>query len=179
MTATDGSAQMIFDLQSVDSVVQFPKGRQFNSEFIVTNQFGNVFKSSTFGDESLVFTDLGGNVYEVSVLDSGAPLNLTYAAGENGAISGDTNQIVAVDADGTSVTAVADLGYSFWKWSDDLVDNPRTDTHVTASISVAAIFYGATNSLTYIAGENGSIPADAVQQVALGKMELQCWQCRI
>ncbi len=94
---------------------------------------------------------------------------LIYAAGDNGTISGDTNQTVAEEGDGTPVTAVADSGYGFWKWSDDRVDNPRTDTNVTAGISVAATFYAETNTLTYIAGANGSIPVDATQQVALGE----------
>ncbi len=43
-------------------------------------------------------------------------------------------------SDGTSVTAVADTGYHFVQWSDASTANPRTDTNVTANISVTAQF---------------------------------------
>ncbi len=65
---------------------------------------------------------------------------LTYIAGEHGSISGDAIQTVAAGGDGSPVTAVADSGYRFVKWSDDSTDNPRTDTNVTANITVTAIF---------------------------------------
>ena len=64
---------------------------------------------------------------------------LTYAAGSSGSISGTTSQIVSLGSDGTAVTAVADTGYQFLQWSDLLTANPRTDTDVTANISVTAI----------------------------------------
>ena len=35
---------------------------------------------------------------------------------------------------------MADAGYHFVKWSDDVTANPRTDTGVTADVSVSAIF---------------------------------------
>ena len=39
-------------------------------------------------------------------------------------------------ADGTAVTAVPDTGYHFVQWSDGSTANPRTDTNVTADLSV-------------------------------------------
>lgn len=65
---------------------------------------------------------------------------LTYTAGDNGTLTGDTSQTVEYDADGTSVTAVADPGYIFTGWSDGSTDNPRTDYEVTANIDVTANF---------------------------------------
>ena len=38
------------------------------------------------------------------------------------------------------MTAVPDAGYEFVDWSDSSTDNPRTDSNVTADISVTANF---------------------------------------
>ena len=65
---------------------------------------------------------------------------LTYTAGPNGLISGTSPQTVADGASGTAVTAVANSGFHFVNWSDTSTVNPRTDTNVTADISVTANF---------------------------------------
>jgi Divergent InlB B-repeat domain len=65
---------------------------------------------------------------------------LTYNAGPNGSISGTTPQTVNHGASGTAVTAVANTGYHFVQWSDLSTANPRTDTNVTANITVTASF---------------------------------------
>jgi hypothetical protein len=65
---------------------------------------------------------------------------LTYNAGANGSISGTSPQTVAYGADGTAVTAVPATGYHFVSWSDASTANPRTDTNVTADITVTASF---------------------------------------
>jgi hypothetical protein len=65
---------------------------------------------------------------------------LTYTAGSNGAIGGTSPQIVNSGSDGSPVTAIADTGYAFLKWSDNSTSNPRQDTGVTGDISVSAEF---------------------------------------
>ncbi len=65
---------------------------------------------------------------------------LTYTAGSNGTITGDSPQTVEHGSSGTAVTAVPDSGYLFSKWSDDSTSNPRTDANVTGDITVTAIF---------------------------------------
>ena len=55
-------------------------------------------------------------------------------------------------ADGTAVTAVPDTGYHFVNWSDGVDGNPRTDTNVTANVTVTANFAINTYTLTYTAG---------------------------
>jgi hypothetical protein len=100
------------------------------------------------------FTNAGWNFVDVwamgsernsgyAYLQSLAPIaiwTLTYTAGENGAIAGDTSQSVDDGEDGTAVTAVPDEGYSFVSWSDDSMDNPRTDLNVAGDITVTANF---------------------------------------
>jgi hypothetical protein len=67
-------------------------------------------------------------------------LTLDYAAGTGGHLTGTTHQAVPYGGSGTAVTAVADTGYHFVDWSDGSIDNPRTDTSVTADVSVTANF---------------------------------------
>jgi hypothetical protein len=65
---------------------------------------------------------------------------LTYSTGAHGTVTGTLTQTVDYGSSGTSVTAVPNSGYTFTKWSDDVTSNPRTDTNVTADVTVSAIF---------------------------------------
>ena len=105
------------------------------------------------------------DVYAIFAPDT---YTLTYTAGANGSITGTSPQTVNSGSDGTPVSAVADAGYHFVKWSDDVTANPRTDTGVTADVSVSAIFAPDTYTLTYTAGANGSITGASPQTVNSG-----------
>lgn len=67
---------------------------------------------------------------------------LSYAAGANGFLSGNTLQVVNCGSSGTPITAAGTPGstYQFWRWSDGSQANPRTDTNVTANLAVSATF---------------------------------------
>jgi YVTN family beta-propeller protein len=93
---------------------------------------------------------------------------LTYTAGANGTITGSTPQTVAHGASGTPVTAAPDTGYHFVKWSDDVMTASRTDTNVTADVTVTALFAINSYTLTYIAGANGTITGSTPQTVTHG-----------
>jgi|GEM_PF-2188091 len=93
---------------------------------------------------------------------------LSYDAGENGTIEGETEQTVEQGSDGTPVEAIPDEGYHFVQWSDGVTDNPRTDENVTGDISVTAEFAINQYTLTYEAGENGTIEGDKEQTVDYG-----------
>jgi uncharacterized protein (TIGR02145 family)/prepilin-type N-terminal cleavage/methylation domain-containing protein len=93
---------------------------------------------------------------------------LTYTAGENGQLIGSTTQTVLSGIDGSPVEADPDTGYNFLKWSDDINDNPRTDTNVTENITVEAIFSAYEYSLNYSAGTGGSVTGDTSQTVSHG-----------
>ncbi len=66
--------------------------------------------------------------------------SLSYTAGANGSLTGETSQTVNYGGDGTAVEAVANTGYHFVNWSDGSTANPRTDTNVTANVAVTANF---------------------------------------
>ena len=93
---------------------------------------------------------------------------LTYTAGANGSLTGSTPQFVVPGASGSAVTAVPATGYHFVNWSDGSIDNPRTDTNVTANVDVTANFAIDTFTLTYTAGANGSLTGTTPQTVNYG-----------
>ncbi|MDX9893099.1 MAG: choice-of-anchor Q domain-containing protein [Patescibacteria group bacterium] len=94
--------------------------------------------------------------------------SLSYVAGVHGSISGLSSQTVSYDGDGMAVTAVPDTGYHFVSWSDESINNPRTDTNVTADLSVTASFAINTYTLSYAAGDNGSLTGSTSQTVNYG-----------
>ena len=83
---------------------------------------------------------------------------LTYTAGENGVLSGETVQSVIYLGSGMAVEAIAQEGYQFVKWSDGSTQNPRIDTSVSRDISVNAEFAEFYYTVTYNPnGGEGSI----------------------
>jgi hypothetical protein len=89
--------------------------------------------------ESYTFEDIQAD-HTLTATFALTTYNLTYTAGTGGTINGTTPQTVDCGANGSAVTAVADSNYHFVNWSDSSTDNPRTDTNVTANITVAANF---------------------------------------
>ncbi|SDM59702.1 repeat domain (List_Bact_rpt), partial [Geoalkalibacter ferrihydriticus] len=87
------------------------------------------------GSFSSVTADLS-----ITAIYSTNQYTLTYIAGENGALSGDTVQTVNHGESGQEVIAVPAEGYYFDKWSDGLTSLNRTDAQVTENISVTAYF---------------------------------------
>jgi hypothetical protein len=65
---------------------------------------------------------------------------LTYTAGENGILEGDSIQTVQHDSDGSPVTAVADEGYQFVQWSDGVTTPQRIDSKASKDLQVKAKF---------------------------------------
>ncbi len=97
---------------------------------------------------------------------------LTYTAGANGTISGTTPQTVNHGANGTAVTAVPNTGYHFVDWSDGVLTASRTDTNVTANISVTANF--AINPTFYSrnGGGTGTPPPPGPRRATPGPLPL-------
>ncbi len=93
---------------------------------------------------------------------------LTYTAGLNGTITGTSPQTVSHGGSGTAVTAVANAGYQFVSWSDGVLTASRTETNVTANLSVTANFAINEYTLTYTAGPNGTISGTTPQTVSHG-----------
>ncbi|MFA5000983.1 MAG: GLUG motif-containing protein [Candidatus Paceibacterota bacterium] len=95
------------------------------------------FSGWDFATTPIWWIDEGNDYPKLQALTS---YTLTYTAGDNGSITGDSPQTVLRSADGSAVTAVPATGYQFVSWSDDSTANPRTDTSITANVSVTATF---------------------------------------
>jgi hypothetical protein len=168
----------------------------------VTVQLGGTFRKiqgtqdPTVNDGSLVTAVTIPAQDGIIVLRIPAPVTytLTYSAGSGGTISGSSPQTVNSGASGTAVTAVAASGYTFASWSDGVTTATRTDSNVTAGLSVTANFAIApsptpspaptstpspaptstpvsapvTYTLTYGAGSGGTISGSSPQTVDSG-----------
>jgi hypothetical protein len=68
--------------------------------------------------------------------------NLTYLvdAFGGGNLIGNVAQIVEHGSDGTEVTAVANDGFHFVRWSDEETNPTRTDLNITSEVTIYAIF---------------------------------------
>lgn len=114
---------------------------------------------------------LVGNVYvtaaiqascevHASFVASSQQFQLSYLAGPNGSVVGAMQQSVAAGADGEPVTAVPADGYFFVKWSDGRSESERTDTDVSADLTVTAEFAPIgtpVHTVTPIAGAGGTL----------------------
>ncbi|HRY36253.1 MAG TPA: peptidoglycan-binding protein [Candidatus Magasanikbacteria bacterium] len=96
------------------------------------------------------FTEFNNTVYfkaanetygeEIFYLNEETYFELKYNADRGGSISGSSTQSIASGGNGTAVTAVANSGYRFLRWSDGSTVNPRTDTNITENIAISASF---------------------------------------
>jgi uncharacterized protein (TIGR02145 family)/uncharacterized repeat protein (TIGR02543 family) len=73
---------------------------------------------------------------------------VTYSAGYNGEITGNSHQQVTYGNNSDEVTATPDQGYHFVSWSDGSTLNPRKDENATGNITVTAIF--AKDNIDYV-----------------------------
>jgi predicted secreted Zn-dependent protease len=91
---------------------------------------------------------------------------VTFLAGANGGLTGDTTQVVDHGSDCTEVTAVPDTGYHFVNWTGDYTgtDNPLTVENVTADMTITANFEINTYTVTFESGANGSLTGDLIQE---------------
>ena len=110
------------------------------------------------------------------VPDEDGPFTLRYTASvggyilaKDGTISGSVLQEVTEGDNGMRVTAVANTGYEFVRWSDGVTTATRTDSNVTSDITVTAEFRRIELTLTYTAGTGGSITGETSQPVLYGE----------
>ncbi len=74
---------------------------------------------------------------------------IEYQVEGYGKIEGEQHQKVKYEEDGTSVTAVADIGYRFVGWSDGVDTSTRQEIELKEDIEVIAYFEIITNEYTY------------------------------
>ena len=167
------SADFVVTTQPAASV-----GPGASTTFVITwtPTFGGIHNATL----SIANNDSNENPYNFAI-QATAQLKLTYTAGANGTLTGTTPQIVYSTATGSAVTAVPATGYRFVNWSDGFTANPRTDTPVTANVSVTANFAlnpmvnlsvsantgSETAATTITVTATASIPVSGVQTIAV------------
>jgi uncharacterized repeat protein (TIGR02543 family) len=116
-------------------------------------------------------TNAGGTVYgSQRTFSTIAVHTVTFVPGAHGTLTGVVSQTVAHGGDCTAATAVPDLGYHFTGWTGDYVgsDNPLTITAVTQDLTVMAGFAIDAHTVTFAAGEHGSLTGITSQIVDYG-----------
>jgi len=131
----------------------------------------NMKKEMTYSTVGWDFTsvwtiDEGSSYPHLRVFSTPLPsYTLVYMASAGGVILGETNQSVNANADGTLVSAEADVGALFHQWSDGLTTHARIDTSVTSNIEVTASFIS-----------SAGIPIDWYAQHRLTPVGEQTWR---
>lgn len=142
---TDTSQDLLKDLADGESkrynVISIKIVHQSGLEQYSTAQVTG-FSTMLGGGDAIVNGTVGisSRSRVIEVKPAQVEFTVTYAAGANGSIIGDTEQRVASGADTTEVYAAADTGFTFDQWGDASTDNPRNDTNVTADATYTAQF---------------------------------------
>jgi LPXTG-site transpeptidase (sortase) family protein len=155
-------------------------GAVTNNPAQVTYHYGDLVELTPVAESGWHFLewtgDLTGSSAPGSLLISGDAsvtatfsntYTLTYAPGEHGSISGVSPQTVVQGADGSPVTAMPETGYHFVDWSDGSTSNPRTDTNVTADVSVTANFALNSYTVTFDPQGGAAVPSQTVDHGGL------------
>ena len=126
----------------------------FDSNIIDTNPANSgtyIFEIRTFGIDpgGMGYVLLEEESVNVEITEEIVFYTLTYSASANGTIDGDTPQSVAHGENGTEVTAIPNANYHFIEWSDSVLTTSRTDTNITADLSVMASFAIDTHAVTF------------------------------
>lgn len=87
---------------------------------------------------------------------------------EGGTLEGETEQIVEYGKQTTQVKAVADVGYKFVGWSDNVSDAIRV-IEVESDLTLTATFTIITHTVNFSAGEGGTIQGETEQVVEFGE----------
>ena len=94
---------------------------------------------------------------------------LHYAAEPGGELLGEADQRIEAGKDALTVTAQANEGYVFVKWSDGVETAARTDGNVQADITVTAEFARAVYTVNYLTDGNGYISGESEQKIGHGE----------
>ncbi|MDD3604342.1 MAG: RHS repeat protein [Kiritimatiellae bacterium] len=142
------------------------------------DETGRLTNAAYSGGAGIAYAyDANGNMLIRETSAGGAATyTLIYLAGAGGSIAGIATQEVAAGDSGSAVTASpADTSVVFHAWSDGLFDNPRTDTNVSANLTVSTVFRSEGGAdLDWYAGhgfvpEGGELWSDLDTKIASGK----------
>jgi hypothetical protein len=97
---------------------------------------------------------------------------VSFRAGANGGLAGETTQTVVHGGTASLVSAVPNTGHHFVRWlaggTPHSIENPIALTPVTDSVTLTAEFAVNTYAVTFLAGANGALAGTAAQTVEHG-----------
>ncbi|MCP4346528.1 MAG: hypothetical protein GY795_13505 [Desulfobacterales bacterium] len=134
--------------------------------------FGDLSRDGTGDFDGDGVTDLQEYINKTNPVST---FSVTFIAGSNGSITGNTSQMVDYGENCTAATAIPTTNYKFvnWTWSDgSSTANPLTYGPVTTGITITANFEAIPSyTVTFIAKPdgNGSISGITSQTVKEGK----------
>ena len=131
--------------------------------------------TNTYTDNPLTVT----NVTSALNLTANFAINqytLTFTAGANGSIQGNSPQTINHNENSTAVSAIPDPAYRFDYWSDGTntyTDNPLVLTNITSGKNLTAHFIIDRFPVTFTAGDHGSILGETHQLITSGEATAQ------
>jgi hypothetical protein len=144
-----------------------------NQTFTMTPDFGYMVEDVLVDGESVgaVTQYTFNQVVEdqtIHVTFTTATYWLAYIMWGEGSFVGNTWQFVDHGEDGTPVEVIPDPGYYFISWDDGVTDNPRTEINVTENMIIAVTLGINSYTLSYTAGDHGSLIGETSQTVDHG-----------
>lgn len=94
---------------------------------------------------------------------------VTYYAGIEGNIIGDSEQHILAGEDTEEITVVANEGYEFLRWSDGNTNTTRKDTNITEFKFFSAIFRRLEYTVNYVAETGGFLEGKTNQTIEHGE----------
>lgn len=129
---------------------------------------GYYFVKWSDGVTTATRTDIADRTLKVAAEFSPLPTYvLTYLASAGGSIEGNASQNVLKGSESSAVTAVADEGYCFVKWSDGVTTATRTDV-ATGNLTVTAEF-AEEKTVVFVDAGHGFANSDGVIDRGAGK----------
>ena len=126
------------DLTQVFVTVRYSDGS--SKEVALSEMIVSGLDTTEIGTLENVVISYGGFTQSVRYEVVPTTLTLEYVANVGGRVEGDTLQTVTAGGTATTVKAVPDEGYQFAGWSDGLMNPVRTDSKVSRSEKLVAVF---------------------------------------
>lgn len=143
----------VYYYASEGGTVYIPKERtRYINYYIYSVNPGSVTYATAVPDQGYQFvewsdglknaqrTDKLTSNYTVTAYFSPKTYTVKYSAGNGGYISGETSQSILPNKNGSTVTAIPNLGYKFSKWSDGETNATRRDMNISKTFYVTAYF---------------------------------------
>ncbi len=170
----DGGMLSLYLDGALDSTKSFSGETAGNTGSLYLGKIPNYNATSARMDDIRIYSQAmtPSEVQELS--ETGTPqFTVSFVAGANGSLSGNSPQYVLEGGSCSAVTALPATGYHLVNWTGtagfiNTTSNPLTVANVASSMEITANFAINTYTVTFTAGSNGSISGTSPQTVEHG-----------